>query len=450
MHLGLDGYVAGALWITEFIVFILSVFWRPAIGLYVLIPLLPLQTIRYRLHGYFLGEQFIDVLLLGVILGLKRQGKSIIPKTPLTILLFIYIAFAYFSMVRGSFFLGTDLPLWFSNPRVSRWKNYVVDISLIFFVAVSAIRTRLQMAILLIAMCLGTLAIAKGFRGTMSGRDASTFSYDVRYAGPMPGAGVNGLAAFAAQVSVFLAGLYLTERRLLSKLGYLVTIAGAGYCLVWAFSRGAYAAFLTGMLFLGLARNRLILVGLLVLPLVWQGIVPTAVQERILMTTDENGGLEHSAATRVSLWEEAMQVFQADPIFGTGFATYAYTDHVGGYGDTHNVFVKVLVETGLVGLAIFLAILSRLFLIGYRLFRTADDPFLKSIGLGCAAMMVTAFIANMFGDRWMYFEITGYTYACAALATRAQQMVDEERASAEEAEFGDTAVNSQNEPAFQN
>jgi O-antigen ligase len=147
--------------------------------------------------------------------------------------------------------------------------------------------------------------------------------------------------------------------------------------------------------------------------------------------------MDHSAASRLSLWEEAMQVFQADPIFGTGFNTYAYGSHVGGYGDTHNVFVKVLVETGLVGLLLFLAIFFKLFKVGFRLYRTATDSFFKSIGLGFSALMITAFIANLFGDRWMYFEITGYTFAFAALAVRAQQMTDEGDFEEEERELAD-------------
>src|SRR5947209_19726114 len=80
LHLGLDGSTATMLWVAEIVFFFLSVFWRPAAGLYLLIPLLPLQTIRYRLHGYFLGAQFVDVLLLGVILGLRRRGEPLLGK----------------------------------------------------------------------------------------------------------------------------------------------------------------------------------------------------------------------------------------------------------------------------------------------------------------------------------------------------------------------------------
>lgn len=404
--------------------FFLSVFKSPSIGLYLLIPLLPLETVRYRLHGYFLGAQFVDILLLGVILGLKREGREIFPKTPLSALLWTYIGFTYLSMFRGSFFLGAPLPLWFSDPRVSDWKNFVVDLSLMFFVTSSAIRTKRQMGTLLFTMCIGYLLLAKNFHNAVGDRDFSAFSYNLRDAGTMGGAGVNGLAAFAAQGSVFLLGVLLIERRVLLKTAYAVVISASVYCVLFALSRGAYAALLIGIIFLGFVRNRLLLLAVVAFLLVWQSLVPPAVRQRVFMT-DENGEIDHSAASRLSLWDEAMEVFKADPVFGTGFNTYRYESHVGGYGDTHNLFVKVLVETGVTGLVLFLAIFSRLFKIGFRLHRTATDPFLKSIGLGFSALMISALVANFFGDRWMYFQITGYTFAFAAMAVRAQQMTDE-------------------------
>jgi len=411
--------------VAEIVCFLLSVFWKPTIGLYLLIPFLPLQTIRYRIHGYFLGAQFIDLLLLGVILGLKRQGRPIFPKTPLTGLLFTYVVFTYLSMLRGSFFLGRELPLWFDDQRLSDWKNYVVVLPMVFLVTFNAIRTKRQMRILLFAMCVGLLLLAKSVNNTITDRDFSSFSYDLRTEAAVGNAGVNGLAALEAEAAIFLVALCLIERRFLMKSGYLGVAVACVYALMFTLSRGGYAAFLAGIAYLGFVRNRTLLVALGLFLLVWQGVVPPAVRERILMTTNEQGIIDHSAEARLSLWEEAMTVFEADPIFGVGFNTYAYGSHVGGYGDTHNVFVKVLVETGLTGLVLFLAILRKLFQIGFKLYRTASDPFLQSIGLGLSGLMVAALIANLFGDRWMYFQITGYTYAFTALAVRAQQMEEE-------------------------
>lgn len=425
MHTGLEGITGISLWIGMALVFFLSIFKNPAYGTYLLIPLLPLETVRYRLHGYVLGAQFVDVLLLGIIIGLKRKGQPVFPQTPLNRLLFIFIAFTYVSMVRGSLFLDTSFPIWFGDRRVSDWKNVVVDLSLMFFVSASAIRTVKQMKYLLAAMCVGMLLLVKNFHSEMGDRDFSSFSYNLRDAGAMGGAGVNGLAAFAAQVTIFLVALYFFEKRPIIKIAFLAPIIGAIYCVLFALSRGAYAALLIGLIFLGIVRSRLLLLAVAIFLVTWQSVVPTAVRERIFMTKDANGEIDHSAEARLDLWEEAIQAFESNPIFGEGFNTYAYRSHVGGYGDSHNLYVKALVETGVIGLLLLVAIFGKLLQMGYRLYRSATDPFLKGIGLGFAGLMLAVLIGNFFGDRWMYFQITGYTYAFAAMVARAQAMIDE-------------------------
>jgi hypothetical protein len=41
--------------------------------------------------------------------------------------------------------------------------------------------------------------------------------------------------------------------------------------------------------------------------------------------------------------------------------------------------------------------------------------------------MVTAFVANMFGDRWMYLQITGYLFTILALVVRGHAIVQAEQ-----------------------
>jgi hypothetical protein len=82
-----------------------------------------------------------------------------------------------------------------------------------------------------------------------------------------------------------------------------------------------------------------------------------------------------------------------------------------------------------VGLLLFLLLLAKTFLTGYRLFRHARDPFLSSLGLGLAAWMVSAAIANFFGDRWMYLQIDGYLWVIAGLVSRGW-LLEQEGASA--------------------
>jgi hypothetical protein len=115
-----------------------------------------------------------------------------------------------------------------------------------------------------------------------------------------------------------------------------------------------------------------------------------------------------------------MEVFDSNVIMGSGFNTYAYMHRVGDYEDTHNFFLKVLVETGILGLALFLWLLAKTFRVGLWFSRHAKDPFYASLGLGLAGWLVAAFTANMFGDRWNYLQICGYMWVIAGMVAHAK------------------------------
>ncbi|HOL71495.1 MAG TPA: O-antigen ligase family protein [Bryobacteraceae bacterium] len=423
-HLGLEPLVNLLFPLVCVAGFLLSIFWNPRIGLYVLVPLLPLQTVRYRLHAYPLGTLFVDLMLLGILLGLKRVGLPAFPKTGFNRILAVYTVFTYVWLWRGMFHLGSAPPLWFDDRRLQDWKNYVV-MFLLMFLTVSAIRTKRQMQLLLLAMAAGVFLLDKYYLATMSGRDFSQFSYATRYAGAMGYAGENGFAAFQAQIGTFLLGFLLSAPGLLAKTGAASLLGMTVLCLLYALSRGGYAAFLFGCLFLGVTKNRLILAGLVAFLVSWQALVPPAVRERVYMTVSEEG-LDSSAASRLGLWEEAMQVFDSNPVIGTGFNTYAYRENPGGFRDTHNMYVKVLVETGVIGISIFLWLLWKMYRAGRRLYKTGRDPFFRGLGLAFAGLMASAALVNFFGDRWTYLQVSGYTFVLLGLVVRAQQIEDEE------------------------
>jgi O-antigen ligase len=272
-------------------------------------------------------------------------------------------------------------------------------------------------------MCVGALALDKSFWSTVSDRDFSSFSDGLQDPGAMGYAGVNGLAAFEAQFAAFAAALACFERKRLWKIGYIALAAVSCFCLMYSLSRGGYLALIAGFLFLGIVRLRKLLVLMVVFGLVWTSVVPNAVRERVAMTYDsKGGGLDHSSETRVNLWEDAMTVFDNNAAVGTGFNTYAYMGRIGIYKDTHNYFVKVLVETGILGFLLFLALLLRFLWTGLLLYWMGRDPLSKALGLGLAAWMICCMTANLTGDRWSYLQVNGYMWVIAGLAARSWTM----------------------------
>jgi O-antigen ligase len=446
INFGLEGYLGPVLYGLAVVLVIYSLFWRPIAGLYVLVPLLPLQTIRYRLQAYPLGGSVAGIILLAVAIGLLLKRRPILASTPWNIPLLCFCAFTFLSLCWGSLYLNAPLFMQ-GDERFAEWREYMVMPGLLFLSA-AAVENRRQMTILIVLMCLGALALDKSYWSTVSDRDFTQYSDDLRDPGAMGYAGANGLAAFEAQFATFILALAAYEKRGLFRWSYYAVSVASVLCLMYSLSRGGYAAVIVGFLFLGVFKQRKLLPLLLVFGLAWTALVPKAVQDRVDMTT-KNGELDKSSEIRIGLWQDAMQVFQSNPLFGTGMNTYEYMGRVGRYKDTHNYFVKVLVETGIIGLLFFLFLIGGFFWTGLVMHWRAADPLFKGLGLGLAGWMVSAVVANLFGDRWTFLQVNGYMWVIAGLVARGWIWEHEgsEETAGDETLFRETIFEPQGAPA---
>jgi O-antigen ligase len=290
---------------------------------------------------------------------------------------------------------------------------------LLFLLVTATVKDVRQMKFIVLLMCLAVFVMDKSFWDAVKDRDFSSFSRDLQEGGSMGYAGVQGLAAFNAQYTWFLVALAGALQKRLLKLACLGLAVFAATCVMYSFSRGGYVALLAGWVFVGIAKYRKLLVILMLFAVSWASLVPNAVRDRVLMTYDPNdGSIDHSAAVRVELWNDAIDLFQSNPLLGTGYGTYAFMKRLYNYADTHNIYLKALVETGVIGFALLLGLLGRSLYLGCRLFRRARDPFFSALGLGLAAWIVCTATANLFGDRWTYFQINGYLWLLAGLIAR--------------------------------
>jgi putative inorganic carbon (HCO3(-)) transporter len=415
MNFGLSGAVPALLYVGGIVALWLTIFRNPIAGLFYLIPLIPLQTMRYSMNGYPFAKSIIVIVELAVVIGLKRLHRPILPQSPWKTLLCVYGGYTLFSLVLGTFIIGTPFPFP-GEPRFGVWEDYMsMPVLLLLVAAVGPSKRQVQVMVLM--MCISTLMLSHGFYSAYAGRDFSSYSNDLRGEGGAMGyAGINGLAAYEAAFSTLLLGLAAFERRWLLKIAYYGIALYSSLCLMYALSRGAYIAAVLGWLFIGVVKNRLLLVTLIIASMSWTALVPKAVQERVFMTQDSSGDLDHSSELRVMIWEDALDLFaSANALLGMGFNTYAYLHRVGTYEDTHNIFLKVLIETGVVGMCLFLWLLGKAFRTGFRCFRLSDDPLYASLGLGLAGWLLCATVASCFGDRWMYFQVNGYMWVIGGI-----------------------------------
>jgi O-antigen ligase len=421
LGLGLGAYIPVAIYLCVVGTCLVSLSWRPEIGIYVAVGLLPLETTREHLQAYPLGEHVIYLLLISVLAGCLFRYGSLHVRTPLNKIILIFAIVTYVSLWRGAFYLSANAPLWINDPRFSAWKD-LMAMPLFFLASAYAIRSKRQMQIVVIIILVSFFAVNQLFIRNTLAHNLSHFDESKRDPGALGYAGSNGLAAYAAQLTCFILGLAAFERKILRRLLLYALATVGAVALMYTFSRGGYIGLLAGLLALGVLKKRIYLVVVVALLLTWGIILPTSVQERIKMTYSKDYGLETSAHSRVELWQDASQLILKNPIFGTGFATYRFMGRVGDLRDTHNFYVKMLVETGAVGLVIVLILMAKMAWLSHSLYRL-EDPFCKGVGLGLLSLCAVMVVVNLFGDRWTYIEINGVLWVMLGMAARALLLV---------------------------
>ena len=426
MGLGLIHYIPFIAYLGFWVMCLVSLVWRPLWGLYYLIPFLPYRSFRNHFFDYFMGTNVLSLLVLAVIVGALLHGKRL-PKSKLYAIWLVIGVYLYFSMWMGAALGHAPLPLWLHDENFVLWKDYMV-VPLVLVATSLVVEDRKAIRTVVVITAITLLFIDRSCILESMQHSWARFDESKRDLGPLQ-YGSNLTAAFLAEFAMFFWGFQqFVKAKKYKLIGYML-IAMTLAALMYTFSRGGYLALLFGVLVLGVVKDRKLLVIFGVFLLTWQLIVPVAVRERVTMTKDASGQLEASAQERVDLWEESWHSIVRSPIVGNGYATISFAQHVHDLDDTHNWFVLVMVETGIIGLLMAFVLFGYLLATSFRLFRRAKDPLYRGLGLGIFVAMCSSLVANCFGNRWTYLEISGPLFVLVGAAVRATQLSGIKQAS---------------------
>jgi putative inorganic carbon (HCO3(-)) transporter len=414
---GIGHYIPLAFYLGCFVMAIRALTGKPLQTFYFVILLIPYRTMRDHFLDYPLGANVLTILVLSIIVGAIIQGKRL-PKSRLYAIWVLMGIYLYFSMWLGTALGHATAPLWTHDLNFATWKDYMM-IPLIFVAAGLVVEDRKAVRTVILFTAISLLAIDRSSLMDSMSRSWGSFDESKRDGGPLGFAGANGLAAFLAQFAMFFWGFGQFLKRKKVRLLCYALVAITLFATMYTFSRAAYLAVVVVVLLLGILKDRKLIPIIAIFLFTWQAIVPVAVNQRVSMTTDSNGQLEASAQERVDLWENAKKSFYSEPVFGNGYATFQYGEHVADLKDTHNWYVKVLVETGIVGGLLALFMLQQMLALSYGLFRRAKDPLYQGLGFGLFLTICASIILNCFGDRWTYVEVTGLLWALVGTAASA-------------------------------
>ncbi len=394
-----------------------TIFKRAEWGFFLMVALIPQPNIFYKLYEYPLGKNFLDVLFISVLIGIVINKKKFVI-THNAILVGLLLLVSYLSLWNSSANFSLPAPITTRNALLVQWKSYAVMIFM-YFLALNISKDENQHKILIMIMAIVVLFISvQSFRSFTAG---ISFDEESRFAGPFETVGLNSnhFAAFIVSYCSLFLGLLLFDKDKWRRLLFLAAVAFGLYPLFFSYSRGAYAAAIGVLVFFGLVKKRSLLILALILFISWQTLLPSSVVDRIKMTRGRWGGLESSAAVRLDLWTHAVKLFEKNPIFGVGFGGFELTvPEKAEIKNTHNLYLKILSEQGIIGLSLLLLVFFMALKSGQRLFKRGLTPFQKGLGFGFLGCTVAFIITNMFGDRWSYFVLGDYFWIVWGLVDR--------------------------------
>jgi len=379
--------------------------------------LMPLRNIVEKVQDYPGGCQFIDILIASSIIGWAVSSSSrhrkFFEKSSLNIIVVILVVYLFFSLLLGSNYLYGGFIVNIHDSRVQDWKNFCL-LPVIFYLILNNTFTKKEIwtlvAVMTLAMLIMDYYTINQIRWYSSLQSREKITATFQFLGP------NEVAAFFNEYTIILMSLFFVIKDFWKRILLVAVILLNLYCITFTYSRGAYGGMAIGMALLFAFKNKKLLIPLILIVVFWQAILPQKAIERIKGTKNEYGQLDESSQRRINIWQQALDLFKKNPVFGIGYGVFRTLGL--DLGDTHNIYVKTLTEQGLIGFLIFFTVLFCFMKEGFFLYQKGEDELDKALGLGFFICIFILIFNNFFGDRWSYMEPNAFLWVFAALVCR--------------------------------
>ncbi len=204
------------------------------------------------------------------------------------------------------------------------------------------------------------------------------------------------LGGMLGMVIPFSVSLFLVESGKKWRIALALSSVLMTICLILTSTRGAWIGCFIGISFLGMMKNKRILLLLLLVVALFLVFSPKAQLRRALSVFDP---ADSTIRKRVYLWQSAFSMARENLLFGRGAGSYKqlYRDHLPegtaelirpDHAHAHNIFIHTLAETGIMGLSALVVLLVVVVRRIWRVYKRQSDPWLKALALGVLAGVV--------------------------------------------------------------
>ena len=204
------------------------------------------------------------------------------------------------------------------------------------------------------------------------------------------------------------------------------------------YSRGCYVAIaVTAFVFIMMMEKRFVALcagGIFLVPIV----LPPMMLERLLSITNF---ADSSTAYRMAIWQGSLRGIREFWYAGVGQGTHAFNAvyQLNAFNTvtaqhSHNLFLQIFIEKGIVGLGVFFAIIVVFYKTLYPFYKRTQDIRLKAAAALMMAMMVGFLVQGLFDFNFYNYKIYLAFFAALAFASIFVRVYDE-RTKAEVVDF---------------
>ena len=401
-------------------------FYTKAIEAVIIVMVILIPTIFYpRVIGIFSPIKTLTFSLL-VIIGLMLWGFNILKKeefkivsNPLNIPVLSFMAICILSLIWSDspFVSLKELPLFLAGP-------------LLYFIIVNNKFNQRQInRIIAIVVIVGTLF---GIYGILQ-YNGIDFSFWIGNFGRGKVFGLFGNAGYFSEYLILslpiAISLFLVTKNKIIKLLLLVGILAIGSTIVLTFTRTPYLALVISFTFMGffffISRRKtffkenkkiftvILLASLFIIPtsLNEKGTVLSKIKERVSITQLRN---TFSTGRRIAIWKYTSLMIKDRPLLGSGIGTFKYNTlryqakffdqgenrslYPYGIADkTHNEYLQLGAELGIIGLIIFIWLIFTYFSYGLKVLKKSkDNIFQQGIIIGLMGSVIVFLVDCIF------------------------------------------------------